>query len=126
MMAVLDEFKTRHATITADIEQTYRIGNRLLDFIEKQIIIDFHLKGEHEKMKNEFPHLEDKAKKFLGFETFFDLSVAPDGVPMSINDPYYDTLIKKSKDLHNQIQAEIDKNKVARDENPNLPDHKEV
>lgn len=45
-MQVLDEFKTRHATITQSIEETYRIGNRLLDFLEKQIIIDYHLRGE--------------------------------------------------------------------------------
>ena len=100
MMAVVDEFKTRHATITADIEQTYRIGNRLLDFIEKQIIIDYHLKGEHDLLKEQFPHLEEKAKKFLGYETYFDLSVAPDGVPMSSNDPYYALLMKKSKDIY--------------------------
>lgn len=34
-MQVLDEFKTRHATITQSIEETYRIGNRLLDYLEK-------------------------------------------------------------------------------------------
>ena len=34
-MQVLDEFKTRHATITQSIGETYRIGNRLLDFLEK-------------------------------------------------------------------------------------------
>jgi hypothetical protein len=34
-MQVLDEFKTRHATITLSIEETYRIGNRLLDYCEK-------------------------------------------------------------------------------------------
>lgn len=44
-MQTLDEFQTRHATITESIEDTYRIGNKLMDFIEKQIIIDYHLKG---------------------------------------------------------------------------------
>ena len=74
-MQVLDEFKTRHATITQSIEETYRIGNRLLDFLEKQIIIDYHFRGEQENLLKEFPHLADKAKKFLGFELFFELSV---------------------------------------------------
>jgi hypothetical protein len=79
-MQTLDEFKTRHATITQSIEETYRIGNRLLDYCEKQLIIDYHLKGEQEKLLTNFPHLADKAKKFLGFELFFELSVQPDGV----------------------------------------------
>lgn len=46
MKHVVDEFKTRHATITNSIENTYFIGNKLLDYIEKQIIIDYHLKGK--------------------------------------------------------------------------------
>ena len=46
MKHVVDEFKTRYATITNSIENTYFIGNKLLDYIEKQIIIDYHLKGK--------------------------------------------------------------------------------
>ena len=46
MMEVVDEFKTRHATITKLIDDTYLISNKLLNFIEKEIIIDYHLRGE--------------------------------------------------------------------------------
>lgn len=102
-MQVLDEFKTRHATITQSIEETYRIGNRLLDFLEKQIIIDYHLRGEQENLISEFPHLSDKAKKFLGFELFFELSVQPDGIPMSNSDPNYSELMKKQKIIQEAI-----------------------
>lgn len=35
MMFVVDEFRTRHSTITESINNTYRIGNKLLDFVEK-------------------------------------------------------------------------------------------
>ena len=51
MMAVVDEFKTRHSTITASINDTYRIGNKLLEYVEKQVIIDYHLRGEQAKME---------------------------------------------------------------------------
>lgn len=34
-MFVVDEFRTRHSTITESINNTYRIGNKLLDFVEK-------------------------------------------------------------------------------------------
>ena len=35
MQQVVEEFKIRHATITNSIENTYLIGNKLLDYIEK-------------------------------------------------------------------------------------------
>ncbi len=43
---ILDEFETRHKTLSDKIEQTYRVGNLMLDYLEKQIIIDYHLRGE--------------------------------------------------------------------------------
>ena len=32
---LIDEFKTRHATITNSINETYKIGNQLLDYLQK-------------------------------------------------------------------------------------------
>jgi hypothetical protein len=60
-MQTLDEFQTRHATITDSIENTYRIGNKLLDFLEKQIIIDYFLMGKNEILEKQFPQLTKKA-----------------------------------------------------------------
>lgn len=60
-MQTLDEFQTRHATITDSINDTYMIGNKLLDFIEKQIIIDYHLMGKQEKLEKNYPNLIKKA-----------------------------------------------------------------
>lgn len=82
IMHSLDEFQTRHATITESIQETYRIGNKLMDFIEKQIIIDYHLMGKQEKLEKEYPNLVHKAKKLLGHEMFFDLSSHPYGMPL--------------------------------------------
>ncbi len=45
-MSLLDEFKTRHTTLSDKIEQTYTIGREMLDYLEKQIILDYHLRGE--------------------------------------------------------------------------------
>ena len=43
---LLEEFQTRHRTLSDKIEETYRIGNLMLDYLEKQIILDYHLRGE--------------------------------------------------------------------------------
>lgn len=97
IMQTLDDFQTRHATINSSIEDAYRIGNQLQSFIEKQIIIDYHLMGKQETLEKEYPHLIPKAKKFIGFERYFDLSAHPFGVPLDPDHPTFDNLIKKQK-----------------------------
>eukprot|EP00349_Pseudokeronopsis_sp_Brazil_P010353 CAMPEP_0202980302 /NCGR_PEP_ID=MMETSP1396-20130829/86256_1 /ASSEMBLY_ACC=CAM_ASM_000872 /TAXON_ID= /ORGANISM="Pseudokeronopsis sp., Strain Brazil" /LENGTH=67 /DNA_ID=CAMNT_0049720199 /DNA_START=1250 /DNA_END=1453 /DNA_ORIENTATION=- len=56
------------------IQYTYNIGNEMGNYLEKQMIIDFHLKGEQNVLEEEFPELVEKAKKFLGFELYFELT----------------------------------------------------
>ena len=71
---ILDEFQTRHKTLSDKINETYRVGNIMLDYLEKQIIIDYHLRGEQSELEKEHPELAEKAKKYLGFELYGDLS----------------------------------------------------
>lgn len=59
---ILDEFETRHKTLSDKIEQTYRVGNLMLDYLEKQIIIDYHLRGEQAELEKEHPELAEIAK----------------------------------------------------------------
>ena len=40
------EFKARNKTINERIDETYRIGNQMTDYLEKQIILDHHFRGE--------------------------------------------------------------------------------
>ena len=123
-MQVVDEFKTRHTTITESINDTYRIGNKLLDFVEKQVIIDFHLRGEQAKMETQYPKLIKKAQKFLGMQAYFDLTVSQiKGMPMSSNDPYFDMLMKKQNAIQSMIAKEYEQHIATRDNNPNLPNY---
>lgn len=71
---VLDEFETRHKTMSDKIEQTYRIGNCMLDYLEKQLILDYHLRGEQAELEKEHPDLAVLAKKYLGYELYYELS----------------------------------------------------
>ena len=83
------------------------------------------MRGDQEKLLVEFPHLTDKAKKFLGFELFFELSVQPDGIPLSNVDPKYQDLMKKQKMIQESIENEYLRHKNERDENPNLPKYQD-
>lgn len=46
----------------------------MLDYLEKQIIIDYHLRGEQAELEKEHPEVAEKAKKYLGFEMYYELS----------------------------------------------------
>jgi hypothetical protein len=59
----LDEFETRHKTLSDKIEHTYRIGNLMLDYLEKQIILDYHLRGEQSDLEKTHTELAEIAKK---------------------------------------------------------------
>ena len=71
---ILDEFQTRHQTLSDKINETYKIGNFMLDYLEKQIIIDYHLRGEQTELEKEHPDLAEKAKKYRGCEFYYELS----------------------------------------------------
>jgi hypothetical protein len=57
----------------------------------------------------------------LGFELYFELSVQPDGIPMSKSDPNFHELMKKQRQIQETIQSEYQRHRVEREENPNLP-----
>jgi len=84
----------------------------LLDYVEKQMIIDYHLRGEQSRLEEEFPVIAKKAKKFLGYETYFELSLNQvPGVPMSPSSPLYNELMNKQKLIVDRIMADYEKHK---------------
>lgn len=96
---LLDEFKTRHQTLSDKIEATYRIGNQMLDYLEKQIILDYHLRGEQQLLEKEHPELVEKAKKYLGFELYYDLT-KDQGKPLPQDHKAFKTIMDMSEDLN--------------------------
>lgn len=122
VMDTLDEFKQRHKTIQDSIEDAYRIGNQLQGFVEKQIIIDYHLMGKQDILEKKYPELMKQAKKFLGYEAFYELQSWPFGVPLEPSHDLYKVLIKKQQLIQKQISFELEKHRFTREQNPNLPD----
>lgn len=102
---ILDEFQTRHKTLSDKINDTYRVGNLMMDYLEKQIIVDYHLRGEQAELEKEHPELAEKAKKYLGFELYYELSgiekLAPDN-------EYFKALMQKSEELNNKFHHDME------------------
>lgn len=60
------------------------------------MIIDYHLRGDQRRLEKEFPEIAKKAKHYLGYEVYFELSLTQvAGVPMDPSDPLHDVLMKK-------------------------------
>ena len=107
--SALDEFKIRHQTLAQRIEDTYTVGNAMLDYLEKQLIIDYHLRGDQELLETEHPDLIDKAKKFLGFELYYDLSVEQS--ELEEGHPARGRLFEKSEQLKEQLGKILEREK---------------
>lgn len=99
----MDEFRTRHKTLSDEIEMTYKIGNLMLDYLEKQMILDYHLRGEQSNLEKEHQYLADKAKKYLGYELYYELSAKSQGQPLNPDDDEFKTIMKMSTDLNNKF-----------------------
>lgn len=84
------------------IEETYRVGNLMLDFLEKQIILDYHLRGEQDEMEKEHPELAEKAKKYLGFELYYD-AVKPE-----MGSDSFKTIMAKSEELNKKFHTDME------------------
>lgn len=46
----------------------------MMDYLEKQIILDHHFRGEQDLFEQEYPHLKQKALELLGKDIYFDCS----------------------------------------------------
>ena len=46
----------------------------MLEYLEKQMILSFHFRGEQDEFEKEFPELVSKAKKYLGYELYYALA----------------------------------------------------
>jgi hypothetical protein len=99
---LLEEFQTRHKTLSDKIEDTYRVGNLMLDYLEKQIILDYHLRGEQEELEKEHPELAEKAKKYLGFELYYDQP--PEKGKPDPNTSAYKSIMEKYAELNSKFQ----------------------
>lgn len=102
---LLEEFETRHKTLSDKIEETYRIGNLMLDYLEKQIILDYHLRGEQDELEKEHPELAEKAKKYLGFELYY--SQPEEGKPLK-DTSTFKSIMEKVEELNSKFQQDLE------------------
>jgi hypothetical protein len=83
----------------------------MLDYLEKQIIIDYHLRGEQAELEKEHPDVAEKAKKYLGFEMYYELSGK--NKPLSPDTEEFKFLMQKSEELNKKFHNDMDTSKKS-------------
>ena len=104
-MDSLDEFQTRHSTIEKRISETYLVGKKMVEYLQKQVILDFHLRGDQDQFVEQYPELKQKAMKLLGYDFYFELSSLV-GTPLT--EDKHPTQYNKIVELQNKLSAELD------------------
>lgn len=89
------------------IQVTYKVGNKMMDYLEKQIIIDYHLRGEQDVLRELYPSLDKQAKKIFGYEDYYEFSTLTG--PMTENHPKFAKLMLLANDLNLKIEKELEK-----------------
>ncbi len=115
--AALDEFQTRHSTITEKINETYKIGNQMMDYLEKQIILDHHFRGEQDQFEQEYERLKAKAIKLLGHDTYYACSPLT-GSPLTEdeNPELFEKLMQIQTKISNDLDGNLAKHNVRIDQ----------
>lgn len=70
----------------------------MMEYLEKQLILDYHLRGEQANLENEYPELAEKAKKYLGYELYYALT-KEDGKHINKDSKDYKMLMAMSDEL---------------------------
>ena len=105
-MESLDEFQTRHSTIEKRISETYLVGKKMVEYLQKQVILDFHLRGDQDQFVEQYPELKQKAMKLLGYDFYFELSALV-GTPLTEEKHplQYDKIMAIQKKLSTELDA---------------------
>ena len=77
------------------------------DYLEKQIILDYHLRGEQHLLEEEHKELSEFAKKYLGLELYYELAAQAEGKPLPKDSQGFKTIMAKAEDLNRKFQSEM-------------------
>ena len=77
----------------------------MTDYLEKQIILDHHFRGEQDLFEQEYPHLEEKAQNLLGQETYFQCSPLTGAAVTEEEQP---ELFARLMEIQNSITSDLD------------------
>jgi hypothetical protein len=86
----------------------------MLDYLEKQIIIDYHLRGEQAELEKEHPEVAEKAKKYFGLEMYYELS--NEDKPLSPDSNKFKYIMQKAEEQNKKFHNDMENYKKLQKE----------
>jgi hypothetical protein len=80
----------------------------MLEYLEKQIIIDYHMRGEQAELQRDHAEIAEKAKEYLGFEFYYELSTSEAGKALDPESSNFKALMAKSDELNKKYKQDMD------------------
>ncbi len=89
----------------------------MMDYLEKQIILDHHFRGEQDQFEQEYERLKAKAVKLLGHDTYYACSPLT-GSPLTEeeNPEMYQKLMQIQTKISNELDGNLAKHNVRIDQ----------
>lgn len=70
------------------------------DYLQKQIILDFHFRGEQDTLEEKFPELKETARELLGYDNYYNLASMAGNAPEADSEEF-----KLLLEIHNKLNA---------------------
>jgi len=106
---LLKTLRDRFNDFNIEIETTYRLGNKLIDFVSNSIIVSYHMDGKQKQLEEEAPELADRAKEILGNEFYY--SFPHDKEKLKSDSKYVIKLNERKNELERQLFDEFEHTK---------------
>jgi len=71
------------------------------------MVLDYHLRGEQAILEKEHSELAEKAKKYLGYELYYELSAKAQGKPLDPDSDEFKKIVSMSDELNMKFHIEL-------------------
>lgn len=98
---LLGKLRERFTQLNNEIEDTFRVGNEIDEYIENRIIIQYFLEWKLDEFEKKYPSLVDRAKVQFGSEFYY--SIPNDKLQLMNNHKIFAKIIERRAEIEEKL-----------------------
>jgi LETM1 and EF-hand domain-containing protein 1 len=106
---LLKKLRQRYDDLNREIETTYKLGNKMVEYVENTIIVDYHLECKQKELESEAPQLAEKAKEIFGNEFYYNFP--NDKEELKEGSKWVTKLKERKEELERQLSDTVESNR---------------
>jgi hypothetical protein len=106
---LLQKLKNRLQDLNKDIESSYRMGNKLIDYVGNSLILDYHMECRQKVLEKEAPELVNKAIETFGNEFYYSFPQSKE--ELTPDSKWVKKLTEKRDELEKQLFEQFEQSK---------------